>query len=259
MGRVWHPQRELYNVNVKKVMTDNQLEVLRRQISAYATISHRLVHMHNSIAAQQDQHAGMRLGNIYCHPLMTSSSHKIGSRQRWTPTPSQLQILEHIFDQGTGTPGKQKVKEITKDLSQHGPISETNVYNWFQNRRARSKRKHSVGVANATESEAEGEAESPRGKKSKMENFGLHEKSATKGENVNVPSPELVDDVYSLEAQLIIGDSMFDIDCGLRFSEGYDHVALFENVPRTDYLPDKMEVPEGFTHYQLGEEFDISG
>lgn len=78
---------------------------------------------------------------MYCDPLGAPGGHKITARQRWTPTPMQLQILERIFDQGNGTPSKQKIKEITIELSQHGQISETNVYNWFQNRRARSKRK----------------------------------------------------------------------------------------------------------------------
>ncbi|KAL4300437.1 hypothetical protein AHAS_Ahas17G0200800 [Arachis hypogaea] len=119
-----------------KVMTDEQLEMLRQQISVYATICDRLVEMHKSITTQQDL-AGMRLGNLYCDPLMACSGHKITARQRWTPTPLQLQILERIFDEGNGTPNKQKIKEITLELGQHGQISETNVYNWFQNRRAR--------------------------------------------------------------------------------------------------------------------------
>ncbi|QCD85543.1 hypothetical protein DEO72_LG3g62 [Vigna unguiculata] len=45
------------------------------------------------------------------------------------PTPLQLQILERIFDEGNGTPSKQKIKEITIQLGQHGQISETHVYN----------------------------------------------------------------------------------------------------------------------------------
>ncbi|KAK8606703.1 hypothetical protein V6N13_052465 [Hibiscus sabdariffa] len=52
----------------------------------------------------------------------------ITTRQRWTPTPTpvQLQILDRIFDQGTGTASKRKIKDITSELSQHGQISETN-------------------------------------------------------------------------------------------------------------------------------------
>ncbi|OMO83319.1 hypothetical protein COLO4_22596 [Corchorus olitorius] len=92
--------------------------------------------------------SGGRLGNLYCDPLMTSVGHKITVRQRWTPTPVQLQILVGFFDQGIGTPTKQKIKEITSELSQHGQISETNVYNWFQNKRARSKRKQLVASSN---------------------------------------------------------------------------------------------------------------
>lgn len=37
-----------------KVMTDEQMELLRRQISVYATICEQLVTMHKSITAQQD-------------------------------------------------------------------------------------------------------------------------------------------------------------------------------------------------------------
>ncbi|XP_057436778.1 WUSCHEL-related homeobox 8-like [Lotus japonicus] len=150
-----------------KVMTDEQMELLRQQISVYATICDSLVEMHKAITTQQDL-AGLRLGNLYCDPLMVCSGHKITARQRWTPTPLQLQMLEQIFDQGNGTPSKQKIKEIAIELGQHGQISETNVYNWFQNRRARSKRKQ---LAPTTPSHAELEAaeteavESPKEKR----------------------------------------------------------------------------------------------
>ena len=129
--------------------------------------------------------SGVRLGSMYCDPLMASAGHKITSRQRWTPTPVQLQILERIFDQGTGTPSKEKIKEITAELSQHGQISETNVYNWFQNRRARSKRKQqNVAPSNNTESEVETEVDS-KDKKTKPEEF-QSQQSVTTGADQNV-------------------------------------------------------------------------
>ncbi|CAH8314786.1 unnamed protein product [Eruca vesicaria subsp. sativa] len=82
------------------------------------------------------------------------------ARQRWTPTPLQLQILERLFDQGIGTPSRQKIKDITKELSQHGQIAEQNAYNWFQNRRARSMRKqHGVGVGSSNNKNGESEVE----------------------------------------------------------------------------------------------------
>lgn len=115
---------------------------------------------------------------------MTSGAHKITGRQRWTPTPNQLQILERIFDQGIGTPSKQKIKEITSELSQHGQISETNVYNWFQNRRARSKRKQQATPANNAESEVETEVESPNDKKTKPEEFQPLDPRSTKPEPI---------------------------------------------------------------------------
>lgn len=91
---------------------------------------------------------------------MAYGAGKITTRHRWTPTPVQLQKLERVFEEGIGTPSKQKIKDLTAELSQHGPISETNVYNWFQNRRARSKRKQFSEVPNNSEPDAEVESES---------------------------------------------------------------------------------------------------
>ncbi|KAE8685428.1 WUSCHEL-related homeobox 13 [Hibiscus syriacus] len=153
-------QKDIVNVHVNnggvmyvKVMTDEQLETLRNQIAVYASICEQLVEMHKSLTAQQDL-TGISL-SLYFSPYTCFHGHKITARQRWTPTAVQLQILERIFDQGTGTPSKQKIKEIASELSLHGQISETNVYNWFQNRRARSKRKQLGSSSNNAESEQE--------------------------------------------------------------------------------------------------------
>ncbi|XVE87547.1 hypothetical protein DITRI_Ditri18aG0126300 [Diplodiscus trichospermus] len=197
-------QRESVNLSVNnggvmyvKVMTDEQLETLRKQIAVYASICEDLVEMHKNLTAHQDL-AGGRLGNLYCDPLMTSAGHKITARQRWTPTPVQLQILERIFDQGTGTPSKQKIKEITSELSQHGQISETNVYNWFQNRRARSKRKQLVSSSNNAESEVETEVESPNEKKTKPENILSQQNHAPRAEDMCFQNPEIPSQLHFL-------------------------------------------------------------
>jgi len=90
--------------------------------------------------------AGMMAGaqNVSLDQLTGTLSLKTTTRQRWSPSQSQLQYLERLFDQGTGTPNKQRIKEIVAELSQHGQIAETNVYNWFQNRKARAKRKQQL-------------------------------------------------------------------------------------------------------------------
>jgi hypothetical protein len=96
---------------------------------------------------------------------------RASARQRWTPSQTQLQILESLFEQGHATPSKQKIKEITMELSQHGQISETNVYNWFQNRKARAKRKQ-LPSQRGGESENETDDEYP-GKKKKDLNLNV--------------------------------------------------------------------------------------
>ncbi|KAK9284929.1 hypothetical protein L1049_024110 [Liquidambar formosana] len=211
-----------------KVMTDEQMEVLRKQIAVYGSICEQLVEMHKALTAQQDL-AGVRLGNLYCDTLMTSNGHKITARQRWTPTPVQLQILERIFDKGNGTPSKQKIKEITTELSQHGPISETNVYNWFQNRRARSKRKQLVTGSNNAESEVETEVESPKEKKTKPE-FHSQQIPASRTEDICFQSPEISSELHSLEPQSNKSETMFPSDGGLKPSRSLGSMSFYESV-----------------------------
>ncbi|KAL3829756.1 hypothetical protein ACJIZ3_018558 [Penstemon smallii] len=157
-----------------KVMSDEQMEVLRKQITAYAIICQQLVELHKSLT-------DFGAGNLYHEPLITTSgAQEFTGIHRWTPTPMQLQILERIFDQGTGNPNKPKIKQIATELSQHGPISESNVYNWFQNRRARSKRKQKVTPTNNSyningESEVETElVGSPSETKTKKGKHNFH-------------------------------------------------------------------------------------
>ncbi|CAK9153531.1 unnamed protein product [Ilex paraguariensis] len=156
-------------------MTDEQMELLRKQISAYCTLCEQLSEMHRAIKALPDP-VGMKQGNTY-DPLITSSASKVTLRQRWAPTHMQLQILERLYREGQGTPSRQKIKEITRELSQHGQITEKNVYNWFQNRRAKSKRKELGWNQNNVESEVETEVRFPQEKSSAAENTQSDENS----------------------------------------------------------------------------------
>ncbi|XP_059634726.1 WUSCHEL-related homeobox 8-like [Cornus florida] len=247
------------DVMYAKVMTDEQMELLRQQISVYATICDQLVEMHKNITAQQDL-AGMRLGNLYCDPLLTCGGQKISARQRWTPTPMQLQILERLFDQGSGTPSKQLIKDITTELSQHGQISETNVYNWFQNRRARSKRKQPVSAPNKTESEVEAEVESSKEKMTKPECTKSHENTAANDENVYFQDHEISAEMHCLDMHSSKEEHMFSSDHFLRSPGSLGHLALPESIPRIDQLLiGKMEVSGGFSPYHHGDGFDHLG
>ncbi|ESQ53544.1 hypothetical protein EUTSA_v10025989mg [Eutrema salsugineum] len=227
-----------------KVMTDEQLETLRKQIAIYATICERLVEMHKTLTAQQDL-AGGRLGGLYVDPMMSSIGHKMTARQRWTPTPVQLQILERIFDQGTGTPSKQKIKDITEELIQHGPIAEQNVYNWFQNRRARSKRKqHGGGSSSNNNGESETETESLNEKRKRPEGLpvlpdGNNSNNAI-GTTTTSPRPE---------------DLCFQSP---EMSSDLHLLGVLSN-PRDEHLVGKMGLSESYNLYDHVEEYGMSG
>ncbi|PIN17223.1 hypothetical protein CDL12_10102 [Handroanthus impetiginosus] len=245
-----------------KVMTDEQMEVLRKQIAVYATICEQLVELHKSLTSQTDL-AGVRLGNLYCDPLITSGAHKITGRQRWTPTPMQLQILERIFDQGIGTPSKQKIKEITTELSQHGQISETNVYNWFQNRRARSKRKQQAAQPNNGESEVETEVESPNDKKTKPEEFQPHHILSTRTEDVcfqNHPQPTSA--VHSVDPHASKPEPMLPPEGSSKFNGNFGQMPFYGNMlsnPRMDQFIGKIEVPGNYNPYLQQDDYNMDG
>ncbi|CAH8344961.1 unnamed protein product [Eruca vesicaria subsp. sativa] len=231
-----------------KVMTDEQLETLRKQIAIYATICERLVEMHKTLTSQQDLTGG-RLVGLYADPTL---GHKMTARQRWTPTPVQLQILERIFDQGTGTPSKQKIKDITEELSQHGQISDQNVYNWFQNRRARSKRKQHGGVGSSNnnnnnngESEVETETETLNGKRKIPESLrvlpdGNNNSNNAIGTASTSPRPE---------------DLCFQSP---EMSSDLHLLGVLSN-PRDDHLVGKMGLSDSYNLYDHVEDYGMSG
>ncbi|CAK8541002.1 unnamed protein product [Lathyrus sativus] len=129
-------------------MTNEQIEILRKQIAVYAYISELLIQRHNNFSSCQHFTSGARMKLIY-DPLLIN---KISLKQRWKPTNSQIQALEQIYAADQRTPNKERIKKITVDLSKFGPISEFNVYIWFQNRRARlKKKKNNVDVKSKVE------------------------------------------------------------------------------------------------------------
>ena len=67
--------------------------------------------------------------------------------------------MEQFLLLGTGNPSRHKIKDMVATLCQFGPITETNVYNWFQNKKARKKRKLSWVMGGKEGEEVEGEEE----------------------------------------------------------------------------------------------------
>ncbi|RWW62528.1 hypothetical protein BHE74_00030333 [Ensete ventricosum] len=237
-----------------KVMTDEQVEVLRRQIAVYATICEQLVEMHRAFAADQDSLAGLKLGSGYCESMVASGGHKMIPRQRWCPTTKQLQMLENIFDQGNGAPSKQKIKEITLELSLHGQISEMNVYNWFQNRRARSKRKQTA--PSNTESEVDTDCESPNFKIFKSDELP-HEDLLIGTDNYPIHNAQLSNAPHPLgpESNQTLGTHRSNESS----KSGGMSYQNFLSSQRVDQLMDNMDIPGSFSPFQPGKSYGMIG
>ncbi|EXB53960.1 WUSCHEL-related homeobox 1 [Morus notabilis] len=65
---------------------------------------------------------------------------------RWSPTPEQLMALQELYRRGTRTPTAQQIQEITAKLRRFGKIEGKNVFYWFQNHKARDKKKQRLKV-----------------------------------------------------------------------------------------------------------------
>lgn len=59
--------------------------------------------------------------------------------------------MEQIYAANPRPPNKETIKKITIYLSKYGNFSKSNVYNWFQNRRVRTKKHSSVDAKSKVE------------------------------------------------------------------------------------------------------------
>ena len=148
-------------------MTERQLYAFRQQIAAYAHICQQLLQVTSVQAHQQTAYQKRQVDtSIAQRPQVLSSvAHKMpgdhgssgGGRgadksargARWTGTPKHYEILEQMFQNGQAPPVREELTRITAELAKHGTIGESNVYNWFQNRRSREKKIQAQALARA--------------------------------------------------------------------------------------------------------------
>lgn len=148
-------------------MTERQLYAFRQQVAAYAHICQQLLQVTSVQAHQQTAHQKRQVDSrISQRPQVLSSvAHKMpgdhgssgGGRgadksargARWTGTPKHYEILEQMFQNGQAPPVREELTRITAELAKHGTIGESNVYNWFQNRRSREKKIQAQALARA--------------------------------------------------------------------------------------------------------------
>ncbi|KAK4273695.1 hypothetical protein QN277_017038 [Acacia crassicarpa] len=60
---------------------------------------------------------------------------------RWNPTAEQLKLLSQLFASGLRTPSTGQIRKISALLSFYGHVESKNVFYWFQNHKARERRK----------------------------------------------------------------------------------------------------------------------
>ena len=137
-------------------MTMTQLDTLRHQIAAYAHLCEQRALLTQQIAEESKpgQSRSQTLAAIAnslgvsgaagaqpSYPGPVYSKGGDGPRgSRWSPNPTQLARLEELFATGMGTPNGDIRTKITDELTKLGPVNEANVYNWFQNKKARMKK-----------------------------------------------------------------------------------------------------------------------
>ncbi|KAH9307802.1 hypothetical protein KI387_035713, partial [Taxus chinensis] len=65
----------------------------------------------------------------------------VQTRTRWHPKKEQIHVLQGVFDSGVTNPSPHEISRITTELQQFGQLRKSNVYYWFQNRKAKTKKK----------------------------------------------------------------------------------------------------------------------
>ncbi|GLJ52619.1 hypothetical protein SUGI_1119910 [Cryptomeria japonica] len=215
--------------SIRQFCAKEQMVMLAKQISAYGSICKQLIEMHSTIVVQQNVLHGFTPGQaLTFNSVMGFVGHKMTTRQRWTPSQAQLQILEKIFEKGKGTPCKQRIKEITAQLSQHGHISETNVYNWFQNRRARTKRKHQTGLTGSGEYEMDNLVDSSNEKKAKFDESSGQETSLTRQSSASFQNHG-ASEYNNFDSQRHKSSTSFGSQVASKATVGFNRSASFEH------------------------------
>ena len=163
-------------------MTEQQKYALRQQIASYAHICQQLLQLTHE-AAQRDLQLSAR-GEYDTHHASSSYKEKqpkkekphkerktpasifsntgvysVPGKVRWQPTTAQFERLEQMLAIDTTTPQREHLKQVTEELSMLGPIAECNVYNWFQNKKARLKKREQDAAKERMEAEMKAKAE----------------------------------------------------------------------------------------------------
>lgn len=155
----------------------------------------------------------------------------------------QLQKLERVFEEGIGTPSKQTIKDLTAELSQYGPISETNVYNWFQNRRARSKRKQFAEASNNSGPDVEAESESSEKTTRPADISNIRNNTEPIAKDAYIPDPGS----NSLDTQQGKGQSSFTSGHSAKLYGSHGQYTVNENAPIVLLYIQSLEKFEMFT------------
>ena len=97
--------------------------------------------------------------------------YSVPGKVRWQPTTAQFERLEQLFAIDTTTPQGENLKQVTEELSALGPIQECNVYNWFQNKKARLKKREQDAARERMEEEMKAKADQYNAQQQQMGNL----------------------------------------------------------------------------------------
>ncbi|KAM7270733.1 hypothetical protein ACFE04_029947 [Oxalis oulophora] len=108
---------------------------------------------------------------------------------RWNPTAEQLLALEETYRRGIKTPSSDQIQQMAEHLRKFGEIEGKNVYYWFQNHKARERKKRHRLENQVQESSSSSSSSSSNGFRL-MIRRSINEAEETNN-NIRVPPPSL--------------------------------------------------------------------